>query len=299
MSQKQKQKAMHLNNLEQQFLWFKIKKLCMSLYKWKHLPPSMESEYFEKYLFEYGYCAMVYDNQFGDLVLPCTGYGGLNFNEEYTKYHVRYTTIGDKDYTVGNNFVLVKNNSLKTSTKIIAEYYKNKLFNISRGIDINISNNKTPYLIRIDPKEKFSIERLFDNIDEFEEKIYTTKNVNTSNFQILDLKVPFIAQELKELYRSTWNDFLTDIGINNFQENKKERLIQNEVNANNQERYFNIKEGLRFRRKAAKEFNKMRGTNIKVVVNVKEISEQLGLKSEQLGLKSEQIMQKGGNADGD
>jgi hypothetical protein len=51
----------------------------------------------------------------------------------------------------------------------------------------------------------------------------------------VDFATPFVADKVHELKRSIMNDFLTTVGINNANINKKERLNSDEVNANNDE----------------------------------------------------------------
>ena len=54
-------------------------------------------------------------------------------------------------------------------------------------------------------------------------------------------KENFIADDVQLLKRKIVNEFLTDIGINNTNLDKRERLTDDEVNANNVETVVNIK----------------------------------------------------------
>ena len=53
-------------------------------------------------------------------------------------------------------------------------------------------------------------------------------------------KQNFIADDVQLLKRKILNEFLTDIGINNTNLDKRERLTNDEVNANNDEVLANI-----------------------------------------------------------
>ena len=53
-------------------------------------------------------------------------------------------------------------------------------------------------------------------------------------------KENFISDDIQLLKRKIINEFLTDIGINNTNLDKRERLTDDEVNANNEEVRFNI-----------------------------------------------------------
>ena len=49
------------------------------------------------------------------------------------------------------------------------------------------------------------------------------------------MRSDYIADKLEDLRRALVNDFLTEIGINNANLSKRERLNSDEVNANNEE----------------------------------------------------------------
>jgi hypothetical protein len=79
-------------------------------------------------------------------------------------------------------------------------------------------------------------------------------------------KENFIAEDVQILKRKLINEFLTEIGINNTNQDKRERLTDDEVNANNDEVlaniqhwYDNLSEGID---KANKMFNL--GLSVKV-----------------------------------
>ena len=55
-----------------------------------------------------------------------------------------------------------------------------------------------------------------------------------------NVKQTFIADDVMLLRRKIVNDFLSDIGINNANLDKRERLNEQEVNANNEEVRFNV-----------------------------------------------------------
>lgn len=75
--------------------------------------------------------------------------------------------------------------------------------------------------------------------------------INAEQIYYNHVKENFIAGEVQILKRKIMSEFLTEIGINNANTDKKERLITDEANANNNEIQLNagywldnIKEGL-------------------------------------------------------
>ena len=66
--------------------------------------------------------------------------------------------------------------------------------------------------------------------------------------------------------KEIWNEALTFLGINSLSTEKKERLITDEANQNNEVINLYLQSRLAPRQKACEEFNKVFGTNIDVVV---------------------------------
>ena len=73
----------------------------------------------------------------------------------------------------------------------------------------------------------------------------------------------FIADDVQLLKRKILNEFLTDIGINNTNLDKRERLTDDEVNANNDEVLANIYYWYDNINESLERVNKMFGLNIK------------------------------------
>ena len=55
-----------------------------------------------------------------------------------------------------------------------------------------------------------------------------------------DVKNTYIADMVQAEKRAIYNEFLTQIGINNAAEEKRERLLVDEVNSNNDELMINM-----------------------------------------------------------
>jgi hypothetical protein len=82
--------------------------------------------------------------------------------------------------------------------------------------------------------------------------------------QVLDTTAPFLLNNLQDYKNSLHSEMLSLLGINNSANDKKERLITDEVNANNQYINVNIDLMLELREEAAKAINEMFGTSITV-----------------------------------
>jgi hypothetical protein len=112
------------------------------------------------------------------------------------------------------------------------------------------------------------MENLYNQIDANKPAIFGDKDTlgNLKQaVQVLPTNAPFIADKLNEYKTEIWNEALSFLGINNLSE-KKERLISNEINSNNELINLNLQSYLVPRQKAAEQFNKLFGTNVEVKV---------------------------------
>ena len=83
---------------------------------------------------------------------------------------------------------------------------------------------------------------------------------------------PYVADKLIAYKKEIWNEFLTFLGINNVLVDKKERLVTDEANANNEVVNLNLQSFLIPRQEACKQFNKLfglEGTDKEVSVKVR------------------------------
>jgi len=84
------------------------------------------------------------------------------------------------------------------------------------------------------------------------------------SLNVLDITAPFVADKLADLKHDIWNDALSFLGIDNANTDKRERLVKDEVNANNSFVDFNALYMLQAREIACKEINVMFGCNVSV-----------------------------------
>ena len=97
--------------------------------------------------------------------------------------------------------------------------------------------------------------------------IFGNKNLDLEDIKTLDTKAPYVADKLETLKHSIWNEALTFLGIENSNQDKRERLVADEVASNygNVEAQRNI--FLNARQIAADKINQMFGLDIKVSFN--------------------------------
>lgn len=252
----------------------RLKKIALSLFEWENLPDSMSARWLELCLYYKGMAALLYDDKYGYINTQATGGGYLNIYGLPTKincYSFEFNTDRDlynpnSKAEKGEECILVLNNYQRVPTAPTLELFAYRLAQAERTADVNIQAIRTPVLILTDEKQKLSMKKLYEQYEGNTPVIFGDKNSMTPDaIRTLKTEAPFNALDIKEYQRLIWNEALTFLGINNLQE-KKERLITDEADSNNELINLNMQSYLAPRQEAAKQFNQKFGLNVKVRV---------------------------------
>ena len=147
----------------------------------------------------------------------------------------------------------------------IVRQYAFKLTNIDRAIDVNIEAQKTPIIVRCSDKQRLSLKNAINQRRDNEPVIWTADNSNiTDMISTLDLNPPMVFKDLQIQKHMVLNEVFTDFGINNANMDKKERMVANEVEANNEQVKASEDVMLKVREEACKQINRIFGTDISV-----------------------------------
>lgn len=259
--------AKQLNNLTFTFYYYWLSQMARSLFRYKGLPEGMKGEWIEKFLYYEGECVYFKDTTKGEIVTKCNDYGGYNNYDEPVKlrpYGTNYKT--DKILTNGKDAVLIKNNVERIPTSKAIKLFAWRLADITRTIDVNVNAQKTPIIIRCSEKQKNTLKRMFEQVQDNEIKIMVDRELNPTVdiFEVLKTDAPIVFDKLQLQKHAIWNEIMTFMGINNANQDKKERLVDDEVQANNEQVEYSANVMLQTRKQACEEINKLFGTNISV-----------------------------------
>lgn len=247
----------------------RLMELAMNVYEWENLPDSVNERYLELQLFEKGYAIYFNDEIIGNLALG--GTIGGKFNVYLVPINRVAISAGGingvgyrKDLT-DTDSVIIFNNYLRQPTVNIALEYARRLAIIDRTIDVNINAQKTPIVLTTTTNQLKTIKTAYQKISNNEPVIIADKNFATSNdIKALNTQAPIVFPQLQIQKKQEIYDYLTKIGVENSPQEKKERVISDEASGNLGSVEANRCVGLNSRQQAAKEINKMFGTNINV-----------------------------------
>ena len=249
--------------------------MALNRYKWENLPNGIESRYIEKMLYDNGECAMFDHPNLGLCVLRSSSRENLNIYGEPTKLTV--TGFNEHRTVMMDECVRILNNDLGLPTLEHIVYYARRMAEIDDIIMQNLRQQRVPYLFATDENNALSMKTLYNRIYQGEPAIFIDKEMlkgEPENIMVIPTLAPYLVDKLQIQKQEMERELLTFLGINNTLE-KKERLIVDETNSNNQFIKMASDIGFKQRQLACEQMNEMFGLNIKVIETQDEMKEEV------------------------
>ena len=263
--------TVHCRNTNLQFYYRRyLMQKAISVFKWD-IPDTWDKDYFLYTLYGYGYCAVINTEEFG--VIPQWGALG-GFNVFYRPTYVIITNPlihGMKKPTIGIDCTIIKLQPDYGSITDLVNYYADMLALCAESVGINMINSHVSTVFPAANKTiAESYKKMYDKIASGEPAVVVDKNLFSDTgeptwtpFQA-NLQQGYIADKILADMRKIEAMFDTDVGIPNANTDKRERLVTDEVNANNVETATRCELWLENLKKACERTKEMFGINISV-----------------------------------
>lgn len=269
------------STLKYYFMKYLLEKI-MSVYEFKNLPETWDKSYVLYTLFCWGYLGVFNHTKYGLLAQHGTLNGRGIF---YQPTHFLCSNpLFNKSYNlkINKECALVKLQPNYSGVLDIVSYYADMLALSSESATSNLVNTKLAYVfISSNKAQAESFKKMYDEIASNNGAVFADKNLfdEDGNPQWLqfnqNLNQTYIADKIL-LDMAKWIDmFNSDVGIPNANSEKKERMITDEVNANNVDTQSKASLWLETMRDGFDKVNALYGTNITVDFRFKENSEVL------------------------
>lgn len=236
----------------------RLRLVATSLFTWDGLDEVAgvgASRFLEQSLYENGRACFVQDPNLGYLALKVNPDDKLNVYNLPTK--VMAWSIGYENKFDFDDVVYIMNNELQLPTYNTLSLIAYRMYDTERTIDVNLTAQKTPVLIEGDNKSMLTLKNLYEKYSGNVPFIFGNKEFNVQGkLNVLKTDAPYLIDKLELHKHELWNDALTFLGINNANTDKKERLITDEVNSNNELINYYLNCFYKTRQKACEEINK-------------------------------------------
>lgn len=244
---------------------------AMSVFEWD-IPETWNKDYFLYVLYCWGYLAVINTDKFG--VIP-QGCGLKGYDVFYAPTHAVIENpllSGIVEPRIGTQCELLKLQPDFSGILDLVGHYAEQMALASQSVSVNLLNSKLSYVFTAKTKALAeSLKKMYDQIASGEPAVVIDSRLKKAadgeeTWKSFEQNVGgnYIVTNLLADIRKIEAMFDTEIGIPNANTDKRERLIQDEVNANNIETYSKCAMWLENLQDACKRVNDMFGLSISV-----------------------------------
>lgn len=255
-----------LQNFFRRYLFQK----AISVFKWE-LPKTWNRDYFLYVLYAWGFVGVVETDKYGVICQACAPYG---YDIYYQPTNIIITNPllkGALEPRIGQECTVFKLQPDWGGINDLVNYYADMMALCAETASVNLLNSHLSFVFPARNKaEAETFKKLFDQVAGGEPAVATGKNLFGEDGKPVwetfqqNIGQNYIVSDILADMRKIEAMFDTDVGIPNANTDKRERMITDEVNANNIETITKCELWLDHLKKCADETNSMFGTTITV-----------------------------------
>lgn len=226
------QESMELNSKTYDYYYSMLTEIAANSIIIDGLPDEINRRYISLGLVTKGNLLFFQDeivNQY--LMLEYVPESTFNIYGEPTKF-LAFAANGYRAFRTIQNAVPIHNSYLHRPMIADIEMFARSMSNIKRSIDVNSGNQKFPFILQAIESQRLSVENAFMQIDGNCPVILTDPGMAENAINAIDVNIPFVSDKLHIELHQIFNDFLTWCGVENSNQDKRERLVADEVGSN-------------------------------------------------------------------
>lgn len=263
--------TIHVKNTQlQRFFRRYLFQKAISVFKW-NLPETWCRDYFLYVLYSWGCIGVVETDKYGIICQAGAPYGYDIYYQPTNLIITNPLLKGRLEPRIGQECTVFKLQPDWGGIMDLVNYYADMMALCAETAGVNLLNSHLSFVFPA--KDKTAAEtykKLFDKVSGGEpcvvidKSLYKEDGTQTWDYFQQNIKQNYIVTELLADMRKIEFQYDTDIGIPNANVDKRERLLVDEINANNIETTSKCELWLEHLQKCAAETNEMFGTNISV-----------------------------------
>ena len=262
-----------LNNTSYSFYRNQLYLKVFSIFDFKNIPQTWDIDYIYDNLFKNGFLTVFEENGI-NYCLNC-GVSGINVYNRPTDVIISNPILGNINKKIGNDCELLYFNFINgcmSSIEPLIKRYALLLAQCDGTLNTTLMNSRVAHIFECENDADLrTMQKIYDDVTSGRPCAFIKKGKDPLNNGItkdfLNVKNTYIGNDILLTKRTILCEFLTEIGINNANTQKRERLNSDEVNANNNEIMCLISVWLNTMQRCLEKINTMFNLNVSVEFN--------------------------------
>ena len=238
--------------------------LAENVFEFKNLPEFIDVSYLNKVLLRNGSIAFFKDEVLGVIALPYDVIGNFDIYGRPREIMCRAANGTYYKKLKYGEFVIMYDNNGRYPIYIDILQMAERISLSKRTIDVNIVQQRTPRIWKTSQDKKRTLQDMLSEIDGMEENIATYESIDIDDMNVILAPAPYVADKIDLHLDKEWAEFYRLIGVANLIEQKKERMIKDEMSASQGGTIASRFSRFEPRKRAIEEINKKFKTNIEV-----------------------------------
>lgn len=280
-------------NFNKSFIYWRnaLLEKCMRIFEWNGLPESIPQKEIEIRLIFRGFAGFVKHKS--DLIVTWGEMSGItDYADEFINFTFA-TPLFNGFRKIGDNCIIVNNNAIRNPLYPLIERYAILLAHADLSLQAILINSRATGIITATSQQQAdSVKEWYNALvdgrtmavvdDENMESLATAEGLrNVSTVYPNSHSINDYFTITQNLLKSFYNDIGVRMGVE-----KRERMITDEVNSDDERLLFNLNDMLESRKKACEELKKVFGVNVTVSLS-KEFSVAVAQQAESEGMTNE------------
>ncbi len=239
--------------------------LAQNVFEFQNMPDYIDICYLNRTLLYNGSIAFFYDDVLDSVIaLPYDVMGNLDIYGRPMEIMARSANGRYYRKLKRDEFVIMYDNNGRYPIFSDIIQMSERIALCVRTQDVNIIQQRTPRIWKTNKDKEYTVKNMINQIDGMMENVVTYDSIDIDDIGAVQAPAPYVTDKIDLHLDKLWAEFFRLIGVANIQEQKRERVIQDEMVASQGGTIASRYSRFEPRAKAVKEINKKWNLDISV-----------------------------------
>lgn len=202
--------------------------LAENVFEFKNLPEFIDVSYLNKQLLRKGSVAFFEEDGLGLIALPYNVVGNLDVYGRPNRIEVfgnnSFHRILNRD-----EYIIMYDNNGRYPLYLDICQMAERIALCVRTEDVNILHQRTPRVWKTSKDKELSLKNAINEIDSMQENVIAYESLDIEDANVILAPAPYVTDKIDSHLKELWAEFFRLIGVANLQEQKRERVIVDEM----------------------------------------------------------------------